>query len=78
MMRFHQTQVLSHVKAQKHPKLIGKDHAHQHIIATLQSLGRGTIMLRIDHQNHRTTVTPGEGFDHHHLITGEDILGAHQ
>ena len=81
MMKFHRTRVLSHIKAQKHRELIGRNHAPQHTMATLQSLGRETticIMLRIDHQNRLTMVTLGEDFDHHHRITGEDILGVHQ
>lgn len=81
MMRFRRTLVLSHVKAQKHRELIVRNPALQLTMATLQNLGRETtiyIMLRTDHQSHLTMVTPGEDFDRHRPITGEDIPGVHQ
>ena len=81
MTRFHQIPVPSHVKAPKHPELTGRDHVLQHIMATPQSLEKEItvcIILRTDHQNHRTMVILGEDSDHHRQIIEEDIPDAHQ
>lgn len=78
-MRFHQSLVLSHVKVQKHPEPIGKDHTLQPTMAILQNSGReitACIMLRTDHRSPQIMVTLGEDFDHHHLIIRGDILDA--
>lgn len=81
MTRFHRIPVLFHVKAQKHPGLIGRGRVLQHTMVTLQSLEREIIvciMLRTGHQNHRTMVILGEDSDRHHRIIEEDIPDAHQ
>ena len=80
MMRFHQIPVLSRVKVQKHPELIGKDLALQPTMVTPQNSGREITVCTIpktDHQNPQTTVILGEDFDHHRPTTEEGSLEGH-